>query len=105
MASDLSFVEYVADQIGCGEVTFRKMFGEYALYCDGKVVALICDNKVFVKVTAGGRDFIGNPVEAPAYSGAKPSFLIEDGFEDREWFTELIRISALELPYPKKRKK
>ena len=39
MASDLSFVEYVRDQMqGAGAVTFKKMFGEYALYLDEKVV-------------------------------------------------------------------
>ena len=55
MASDLSFVEYAAGQMhAAGAITFRKMFGEFALYCDGKVVALVCDNQLFVKSTAGG---------------------------------------------------
>ena len=49
MASELSFMEYVADQIGAaGQVSYRKMFGEYAVYCDGKVVALVCDNQFFL---------------------------------------------------------
>ncbi len=44
MASDKSFVEFIADQAGdAGDVTFRKMFGDYALYCNDKVVALICE--------------------------------------------------------------
>jgi len=50
MASDLSFVEYVRDQISrAGDVSFRKMFGEYAIYCDSKVVALVCHNQFFTK--------------------------------------------------------
>jgi TfoX/Sxy family transcriptional regulator of competence genes len=106
MASDESFVQFVAGQMeGAGEVTYRKMFGEYAVYCDGKVVVLVCDDQVFVKPTEGGRAFIGDVVEAPAYPGAKLSFLIEDGLDDREWFSELVRISARELPVPKPRKK
>ena len=66
MASDLDFVEFVADQIEdhC-DVTYLKMFGEYALYSKGKVVALICDNQLFVKATEAGRSFIGEVVEAP----------------------------------------
>ena len=41
MASDQRFMDYVIDQIGAaGPVSCRKMFGEYAVYCDGKVVAL-----------------------------------------------------------------
>ena len=105
MATDLEFMEFLADQMaGAGDVSFRKMFGEYAVYCGGKVVALVCDNQLFVKPTAAGRAFIGEPVEAPAYPGAKKSFLIEDAFEDREWISELIRITARELPAPKPKK-
>ena len=102
MASDKSFVEFIVDQIdNAGQITFKKMFGEYALYCDGKVVALVCDNRLFVKPTMGGRAFIGDVVEAPAYTGAKPSFLIDDRFEDREWISNLIRITYKELPVQK----
>ena len=105
MASDPGFVEFVVDQIrGAGEVSYRKMFGEYAVYCDGKVVALICDDKLFVKPTVGGRAYIREPVEAPPYAGAKPYFLIEDRLDDRTWLTELIRLSAAELPVPKPKK-
>ena len=79
MASDLSFVEFIADQMKeAGSIAYRKMFGEYALYCDGKVIALICDDRLFIKPTDAGKAFIGEIVEAPAYPGAKPSFFIED---------------------------
>ncbi len=106
MASDLSFVEFVVDQIeNAGVITFRKMFGEYAVYCDGKVVALICDNQLFIKPTEAGRSFIGDVVEAPAYPGAKLSFLIGDKLEDREWLSQLIRVTVKELPEPKPKKK
>ena len=38
MSSRLDFVQYVADQCsGAGEITFKKMFGEYGIYCDGKI--------------------------------------------------------------------
>ena len=105
MATDLEFMEFLADQMaGAGEISYRKMFGEYAVYCGGKVVALVCDNQLFVKPTAAGRAFIGAPVEAPAYPGAKNSFLTEDAFEDREWISELIRITARDLPAPKPKK-
>jgi TfoX/Sxy family transcriptional regulator of competence genes len=106
MSSDLDFVEFVVDQIReAGDVSFRKMFGEYALYCEGKVVALICDNQLFVKPTEAGRVFIGDIVEAPAYPGAKLSFLIEDQLEDSDWLTNLIMITEEELPKPKPKKK
>ena len=105
MATDQDFVDFLVDQMGdVGVVRSKKMFGEYALYCGDKVVALVCDNQLFVKPTPGGRAFIGSPVEAPPYPGAKNSFLIEDAFEDREWITDLIRITERELPAPKPKK-
>jgi TfoX/Sxy family transcriptional regulator of competence genes len=80
------------------------MFGEYGIYSDGKLFGLICDNKLFIKPTESGRGFIGTIVEAPPYPGAKPSFLIEDKIEDGAWLSELVRLSARELPDPKPKK-
>lgn len=106
MASDRDFVEFVADQIDpvC-DISHRMMFGEYVLYSKGKVVALICDNQLFIKPTDPGRAFIGNVVEAPPYPGAKLCFLIEDGIEDGEWLSELIVITENALPKPKPKRK
>ena len=102
MASDASFADYVCDQISdAGPVSSRKMFGDYAIYCCGKVVALVCDNQLFVKPSIAGRALIGKPVEAPPYPGAKPYFLITDQLEDRTWITQLIRLTELETPAPK----
>jgi TfoX/Sxy family transcriptional regulator of competence genes len=106
MATEKAFVDFVLDQIeNAGEITAKKMFGEYGVFSDGKIFALICDNKLFIKPTTSGRAFIHDVVEAPPYKGAKPSFLIEDKIEDREWLSELIRISLKELPEPKPKKK
>ena len=106
MASDLSFVEFVVDGIheDCA-VTYKRMFGEFGLFSDGKIFALICDNQLFMKPTEGGRAFIGEVVESPPYPGAKPSFLIEDQIEDPQWLSELVRITARELPAPKPKKR
>jgi TfoX/Sxy family transcriptional regulator of competence genes len=106
MASDEEFVKFLVEQMeNAGVIRYRKMFGEYAIYCNEKVVALVCDNKLFIKPTEGGRAFIGKVVEAPPYTGAKMSFFIEDQFEDKEWLGELVRITENELPTPKPKKK
>lgn len=106
MASEQTFVDFIVDQIeNAGEISAKKMFGEYALYSGEKMFALICDNKLFIKPTKAGRAFIGDVVEVPPYPGAKPSFLIEDKVEDRGWLSELVRISVAELPLPKPKKK
>ncbi len=106
MASDLDFVEFIVDQIeDAGVIAYRKMLGEYVLYCEGKVVALICDNQLFIKPTKAGRSFIGSVVESPPYPGAKPSFLIGEQIEDRDWISNLVRLTERELPVPKPKKK
>lgn len=106
MASNQNFVDFVIEQINYrGEITARKMFGEYGVFADKKIFALICDNKLFIKPTEAGRAFIKNPVEAPPYPGAKPSFLIEDKLDDRDWLSELIKVTVKELPEPKPKKK
>lgn len=97
MASDLGFVEFVVDQFADSrEVTYKRMFGEFGLYSRGHFFGVICDDQLFIKPTAGGREHIGVPTEAPPYPGAKPSFLIED-VEDGEWLTELLDITVREL--------
>ena len=105
MASDLNFVQFVVDQFheDLG-VTHKRMFGEFGLFSGGKMFGAVCDDRLFVKPTEGGRAFIGRVVEAPMYPGAKPSFLIEDQVEDPEWLSELARITVRELPMPRPRK-
>ncbi len=106
MASDKEFVEFVVDQIeNAGNITFRHMFGEFGVFSDKKLFGLVCDNKLFIKPTNEGRTFIQDVVEAPPYTGAKFYFLIEDKLEDRDWLSELVRVTVNELPEPKPRKK
>jgi len=79
------------------------MFGEYAIYCDEQVVALVCDNQLFVEITPPGRASVGQRyVEGAAYPGAKPSMLLgAEEIDDGERLCELIRIAAAALPAPK----
>lgn len=105
MSSKQETVDLILKQMAAaGEVSARKMFGEYGIYCDGKMVATVCDDQLFVKPTAAGRALIGEVVEASAYPGAKPSFLIAASqYKDFRWLSELIRMTAQELPLPKKK--
>jgi TfoX/Sxy family transcriptional regulator of competence genes len=106
MPSNQNFVDFVIEQLhSVGNITFKKMFGEYALYSENKVFALICDNKLFIKPTNAGKNYIKDVVEAPPYHGAKPSFLIEDKIEDHEWLSTLVKLTVNELPEPKPKKK
>ena len=102
MASNLDYVEYVCEQLaGAGTITYKKMFGEYGLYCDGKFFASVEDDQLYVKMTKAGEALIPDPVIAEPHEGAR-AYLIED-LDDREFLTELTLKTCGELPdKPKK---
>lgn len=105
MGSNLDFVNYVMEQLGNSkQITYKKMFGEYAVYFEGKVVALICNNQLFVKVTNAGKEFVDSLKQAPPYPGAKPHFLVEEKLEDRNWLAQFITVTNNDLPEPKAKK-
>lgn len=106
MASTQTFVDYVIEQAHLpGRLTHRKMFGEYALYVDGKVVAFVCDNQVFLKPTAAAEALITQPVTGQPYPGAKPHLQVSDLVEDRDTFQRLLAVTANSLPAPKPKPK
>ncbi len=105
MASTLEFVQYVVDQLSAaGSVTYKKMFGEYGLYLDGKYFACVCDNCLFVKITRAGKSMMPAHQTGLPYEGAKPMFLIE-GLEDAVFLAKLARATCLELPAPKPKRR
>jgi DNA transformation protein and related proteins len=104
MATRQSTIDFILDQLGVLRgVRSKKMFGEYALYYEEKVVALVCDDQLFVKPTSAGKALLGSRCrEGMAYPGAKPSLLIgADELEDHDKLSELIRVTAEALPVPK----
>ncbi len=102
MASSQGTVDFLLDQLAAaGEVSARKMFGEYGLYCDGRLVGSICDDQLYLKPTAVGRARVGCVVEASPYPGAKPCLLIPgDRWEDAHWLADIVRATAAALPAP-----
>jgi DNA transformation protein and related proteins len=105
MASKQIFVDYVCEQLAAaGQIRQQKMFGEYAIYCDEKLIALVCDDQFFLKPSKAVREALGVVQEAPPYPGAKPSFLLNDALEDAAQISHLARLTYLELPAPKPKK-
>jgi TfoX/Sxy family transcriptional regulator of competence genes len=102
MASSIDTVHYICDQAGLGRrLSFRKMFGEFALYLDGKVVALVCDDQLFLKPTPEGRTHLGHVSEGPPYPGAKNYFLLASELDEPERLSKALEITADALPAPK----
>lgn len=77
------------------------MFGEYALYLDGKVLVLICDNSVFLKpLPANAALATGLPQGSP-YPGAKAHWVLDELLEDRDRLQEILQVTADAPPAPK----
>lgn len=106
MATRKETVEHILDQLAPLPVRAKAMFGEYGLYCDGKVVALICDDTLFVKPSAAATGHGADDAWlAPPYPGAKGYYAIPgDRLDDRDWLQDLVSATADALPAPKPKK-
>jgi TfoX/Sxy family transcriptional regulator of competence genes len=107
MATRQDLTDYLTEQMGsAANVRSRKMFGEYAIYCDEKVIALVCDDQLYLKVTAAGLRLLPEAEHGPAYPGAKPSIIVpEELYDNHEFMSRLARETAAELPLPKPKKR
>ncbi len=104
MATSAEFIQFVSDQVQpAGNIRYRKMFGEYMLYCDDRPVLLVCDDTVYVKqmpatlnifATHGVTPDLGTP-----YDGAKPHYILD--IENTDLAIDLVRELARILPLPK----
>lgn len=105
MTSTQKNVDFLIEQMaGAGMVSAKKMFGEYGIYCGDKLVALFCDDQLYVKPTDQGKAFAGNLTEAAPYPCARLCLLIDgEKWDDHEWLAQLARITAANLPAPKKK--
>jgi len=106
MATAQNTIDFLLDQLsGAGEVSAKKMFGEYCLYLAGKPVGLVCDDQLYLKPTKAGKSMIKALIEGAPYPGAKQHLLITaDQWEDSEWLCNLVQATDRELPLPKPRK-
>lgn len=96
MSTSKETIDYFLGQTaGAGNMRARSMFGEYALYCDNKVVGLVCDDQLFIKITPIADDYLDEICDAPPYPGAKNWKLVpEEKWEDKLWLANFIRETA-----------
>ena len=106
MASQQSTADYIIDQTrGVGPISARKMFGEFGIFFEGRMIALICDDRLFVRPTVAGRAYIGDVQEESPYPRAKLHFVVpEERWDDADWMAGLMRVTAPEVPLPKVKK-
>ena len=105
MASDKEYLDFVLEQLRDAEdISWRAMMGEYILYCQGKVIGGIYDNRLLVKPTKTALSLLPDAPRELPYEGAKEMLLVEE-IEDRELMTQLPAAIAADLPAPKKKRK
>jgi TfoX/Sxy family transcriptional regulator of competence genes len=107
MATRKDTAVFILDQLGHAErFSVKPMFGEYALYADGKPVAFICDDQLFVKILPESAALENKCERAPAYPGSKDYYLVPEELiiGDDKLSELLIRIGGV-VPFPKSRKK
>lgn len=105
MATDHSFVDYIQEQASLGAgLTCRKMFGEYALYLHGTVVAFVCDNSLFIKPSAALAVHFPEAPMGPAYPGSKDYAIADALLDEPERLRALLLASQALLPPPKPKK-
>lgn len=102
MATDADFVEYVHEQAGLGaRLSYKRMFGEYALYFDGKVVAFACDNSLLLKPTEPGRAVLPSVTLGKPYPEAKDYYVLDEFLDDTPLLQRLLQATFDALPAPK----
>ena len=107
MASSKDYLDFVLEQLaGAEKIAVRPMMGEYVLYCRGKVIGGVYDERLLLKPTPGALRLLaeaGLPAERELpYEGAKPMLLVD--VDRRELLCRMAETIAAELPAPKRKR-
>ena len=104
MASSREYLEFVLEQLSdVDNISYRTMMGEFIIYCQGKVVGGIYDDRFLVKPTTIAKKLMPNaPYELP-YEGGSKMLLVED-IDNKVFLRKLMDCIVEELPLPKKKK-
>ena len=109
MATSKEFIEYILDCLGQDKsITTKRMFGEYAIYFDKKVVAFVCDNTFFLKINSKTTSELEklkiDTKKGPAYPGSKDYYIVgEDIFENKKVFLNLLEECSKDVVVKKKK--
>ena len=101
MATELSYIQFVTEQLRGENATYKKMFGEYMVYIDGKPVFTVCDNTVFVKEVKELEELLKEADRGFPYDGAKEHYVLD--IENVELVEKVGGILKEVVPLPKKR--
>jgi TfoX/Sxy family transcriptional regulator of competence genes len=101
MASSKEYLEFIMDQLsGLENVSYRAMMGEYILYCGGKVIGGIYDDRLLIKPTKSALAMVPLAVMELPYDGAKEMLPVTI-IDDRELLQKMVLEMFSELPQRK----
>ncbi|MCI9137963.1 MAG: competence protein TfoX [Lachnospiraceae bacterium] len=106
MATSKEFHDYILENLQrAGEVSTKKMMGEYCVYYREKVIGNICDNTLFLKPTDSVLRLLPDAERAYPYEGSKTLMAVVEQVEHEAVMRELLGAMYEELPAPKPKKK
>jgi TfoX/Sxy family transcriptional regulator of competence genes len=105
MASQIQTVEHLIDTLAPLPLSSRKMFGEYALYLGGVVVALICDDRLWIKPTPGTAADLADCPEGQPFPAARNYRNADALLDEPERAADILCRIARERPPPKPKKR
>lgn len=103
MASSKDYLAFIMEQTSGADVSHRAMMGEYVLYCHGKVVGGIYDDRLLVKPTPAAKRLLPEASYELPYEGGKEMLLV-DRVEEKDFLIELMEAVAADLPAKKGKK-
>ena len=79
MPSSIDTTQFILSKLRHPErFSARKMFGEFGLYTDGKMVAVICDDRLYVKIASASAVLEDQCEKGEPYPRAKPHYLVDE---------------------------
>ena len=97
MASSKEYLEYVLEQLSEVEgLRYRPMMGEYLIYCRGKLVGGVYDDRLLVKPTKSACALLPDAPREEPYPGGKPMLLVTE-MDNKPLLRELLEGIAGEM--------
>ena len=97
MASSKEYLEYVLERLSAVEgLRYRPMMGEYLVYCRGKLVGGVYDDRLLVKPTKSACALLPDAPREEPYPGGKPMLLVTE-MDNKPLLRELLEGIAREM--------
>jgi len=105
MASSKAYLNFILEQLSLSaDITHKAMMGEYILYCRGKVIGGIYDDRLLLKPVPAACALLPDAALVQPYEGAKPMLHVTRT-DDKAFLAELLQAMHEELPAPKSKRK